>query len=310
MTLDLTYDDALASAVEWVREAEILQRGEADPQKVQAYAQLSRAWSAIADQLVMHTDLEHDEEEPGERPTLKAVPDDDHQDDEDELEHRCDECGRVFDSPQGLGGHRRVHNPNVVTVHQGECSVDGCDRDVSSRGWCSAHYERWRSKGDVFAHVPIGAHGDSRPLEERQTRPGGDGDRVNVDESQGEGDTEAGSTETVTPSTNGSAAPGDIVAIVEQLDPPPVTQDGGCLLIVACTGCGAWTEQPLDATPLAGHESGWEDAAVLVDQAMHEQLHDGCPGERVTARLEPKIGAGEDVRSSWDVIRKQTVSVV
>lgn len=28
------------------------------------------------------------------------------------------------------------------------CSVDGCDKPRRTRGWCSAHYERWRSHGD------------------------------------------------------------------------------------------------------------------------------------------------------------------
>lgn len=28
------------------------------------------------------------------------------------------------------------------------CSVDGCARPVKSRGWCQAHYFRWRRKGD------------------------------------------------------------------------------------------------------------------------------------------------------------------
>lgn len=29
------------------------------------------------------------------------------------------------------------------------CAVDGCDLNVRARGWCSAHYERWRTRGTV-----------------------------------------------------------------------------------------------------------------------------------------------------------------
>ena len=30
----------------------------------------------------------------------------------------------------------------------GTCSVDRCPKPVKNRGWCSAHYERWRRNGD------------------------------------------------------------------------------------------------------------------------------------------------------------------
>lgn len=36
------------------------------------------------------------------------------------------------------------------------CSVDGCEKPAKTRGWCSAHYERWRRNG-----VP-GPAGDAR----------------------------------------------------------------------------------------------------------------------------------------------------
>lgn len=29
-----------------------------------------------------------------------------------------------------------------------ECSIKGCSRPVFGRGWCSAHYQRWRKHGD------------------------------------------------------------------------------------------------------------------------------------------------------------------
>lgn len=35
------------------------------------------------------------------------------------------------------------------------CAVDGCERTSKSRGWCHAHYQRWRNGGDVRADVPL-----------------------------------------------------------------------------------------------------------------------------------------------------------
>ena len=35
------------------------------------------------------------------------------------------------------------------------CAVDHCERQAKSRGWCHAHYQRWRHHGDVRAHVPL-----------------------------------------------------------------------------------------------------------------------------------------------------------
>jgi hypothetical protein len=31
------------------------------------------------------------------------------------------------------------------------CSVDGCDKPAHGRGWCKAHYLRWRRRGDPSA---------------------------------------------------------------------------------------------------------------------------------------------------------------
>lgn len=42
-------------------------------------------------------------------------------------------------------------------MSQGICAVPSCDRVVSCRGWCHAHYLRWRETGDVRADVPLGS---------------------------------------------------------------------------------------------------------------------------------------------------------
>lgn len=36
------------------------------------------------------------------------------------------------------------------------CSIEGCPKNAKTRGWCSAHYERWRRNGDP------GPAGDAR----------------------------------------------------------------------------------------------------------------------------------------------------
>lgn len=40
-------------------------------------------------------------------------------------------------------------------VTQGTCSVDGCGRVASKRGWCYSHYSRWYRRGDVGADAPM-----------------------------------------------------------------------------------------------------------------------------------------------------------
>lgn len=35
------------------------------------------------------------------------------------------------------------------------CSVQGCSKQAYCRTWCSAHYQRWRLHGDVFADIEV-----------------------------------------------------------------------------------------------------------------------------------------------------------
>lgn len=44
-----------------------------------------------------------------------------------------------------------VEEPDVWT-----CSVAGCTATPYARGWCNAHYARWRRTGDVQADRPVG----------------------------------------------------------------------------------------------------------------------------------------------------------
>ena len=34
------------------------------------------------------------------------------------------------------------------------CTIDGCEKFQSARGWCSMHYERWRKYGDTSRGKP------------------------------------------------------------------------------------------------------------------------------------------------------------
>lgn len=37
------------------------------------------------------------------------------------------------------------------------CEIDGCERSATARGWCQAHYMRWRRTGVWSAGPPLGA---------------------------------------------------------------------------------------------------------------------------------------------------------
>jgi hypothetical protein len=47
------------------------------------------------------------------------------------------------------------------------CTIDGCDKPIRARGWCSLHYGRWNRNGDPLVVFPNG-----RPFEKgRKTNP-------------------------------------------------------------------------------------------------------------------------------------------
>lgn len=52
----------------------------------------------------------------------------------------------------GLVSVRRpTHLPAVVKT----CRVDGCERASRARGFCNAHWKRWKLHGDPLVHIPI-----------------------------------------------------------------------------------------------------------------------------------------------------------
>jgi hypothetical protein len=53
----------------------------------------------------------------------------------------------------------------VRGMRERSCDVDGCDRPAKSRGWCHAHYQRWRATGDVQAARPLRSAGPCQVLD-------------------------------------------------------------------------------------------------------------------------------------------------
>lgn len=43
-----------------------------------------------------------------------------------------------------------------------KCSISQCRNAAEKRGWCSAHYSRWKKTGDVQADVPLRPRFDLR----------------------------------------------------------------------------------------------------------------------------------------------------
>lgn len=58
----------------------------------------------------------------------------------------------------------------VMAHEQRNCNVNGCERSVLTRGMCSAHYQKWRLKGDPLAVGSNLTHGHSRSRNGKKTR--------------------------------------------------------------------------------------------------------------------------------------------
>lgn len=61
---------------------------------------------------------------------------------------------------------RRVNDPGRAHPRStgGEmsnrtCSIEGCERPHLARGWCGAHYARWKRHGDPLTTLPMGRPG-------------------------------------------------------------------------------------------------------------------------------------------------------
>jgi hypothetical protein len=47
----------------------------------------------------------------------------------------------------------RVENTKTVPKAPAPCSIEGCNKSTSARGWCGMHYQRWLKNGDPLALV-------------------------------------------------------------------------------------------------------------------------------------------------------------
>jgi hypothetical protein len=48
-----------------------------------------------------------------------------------------------------------MEHPNGLELSR-FCSIDGCERPVRGRGWCSLHWQRWNKHGDPEKRVRLG----------------------------------------------------------------------------------------------------------------------------------------------------------
>lgn len=68
----------------------------------------------------------------------------------------------AYECPGAARTARGVDDPEEVDVPNGTCSVEGCDKPIRNRTWCSTHYSRWRRHGDPLIRRGVAHHADPR----------------------------------------------------------------------------------------------------------------------------------------------------
>lgn len=75
---------------------------------------------------------------------------------QDATEHLCDNesaPGRATNATRGLTRSTSTQ-PKEGLAMKATCSIEECTKDAVTRGWCPAHYQRWRTTGDPLGSKP------------------------------------------------------------------------------------------------------------------------------------------------------------
>lgn len=62
-------------------------------------------------------------------------------------------AARFRNPPALIGSNIQRASQIAATRTRGQCSIEGCTTLTNSRGWCNAHYQRWRRTGDPLKLV-------------------------------------------------------------------------------------------------------------------------------------------------------------